>query len=209
VVAIKLDSERGYLVLYELLRDLGIAIEPRAPYTKEQNRMTERAGATMIARARAIRLKASLLKELLNECVMTAIYLLNRTPVKALTWGTPFKAVHRVKLSLAHLNEIGARAYTLNYALKRGDKLELRALIGQLVGYDLTNIYRIWIPTLSRVIRTRDVVFMPLEQVGKNDYPKERTLRQLVAVLDIEDLPTADEEIDQALHLSTRLTQEI
>ena len=209
VVAVKLDSERGYSVLYELLRDLGIAIEPRAPYTEEQNGMTERAGATIIARARAIRLEASLPKELSNECVMTAIYLLNRTPVKALTWGTPFEAVHGVKPSLAHLNEIGARAYTLNHALKRGDKLESRALIGQLVGYDSTNIYRIWIPTLSRVIRTRDVVFMPLEQVGKNDYPKERTLRQLVAVLDIEDPPTADEEIDQALHLSTRLTQEI
>jgi hypothetical protein len=73
------------LALYELLRDLGIAIEPRAPYTEEQNGGTERAGATIIIQARAIRIKACLLKELSNECIITAIYLLNRTPIKALT----------------------------------------------------------------------------------------------------------------------------
>jgi hypothetical protein len=124
VVVIRLDSEGGYSALYELLKDLGIAIEPRAPYTEEQNGGTERAGATIIVQAQAIRIEACLPKELSNECVMTAIYLLNRTPVKALAWRTPFEAVHGDKPSLAHLNEIGARAYTLNHSLKRGDKLE-------------------------------------------------------------------------------------
>lgn len=204
VIVIKLDSERGYSALYELLRDLGIAIEPRAPYTEEQNGMTERAGATIIARARAIRLEASMPKELSNECVMTAIYLLNRTPIKALAWRTPSEAVHGVKPSLAHLNEIGARAYTLNHALKRADKLESRALIGQLVGYDSSNIYRIWMPTLRRVIRTRDVVFMPLGRSARKDYPDERRLKQLITVLDIEDPPTLDEQVDQAINLPTR-----
>ncbi|KAE8872194.1 hypothetical protein PTNB73_03653 [Pyrenophora teres f. teres] len=207
VVAIKLDSERGYSVLYELLRDLGIAIEPRAPYTEEQNGVTERAGATIIARARAIRIEACLPKELSNECVMTAIYLLNRTPIKALAWRTPFETVHGSKPPLAHLNEIGARAYTLNHALKRGDKLESRALVGQLVGYDSTNIYRVWVPTLNRVIRTRDVVFMSPGRPERDVYPDERVLKQLITVMDIEDPPTSDEENDQALNLSTLSTQ--
>jgi len=209
VIVIRLDSERGYSALYELLRDLGIAIEPRAPYTEEQNGGTERAGATIIIRARAIRIEACLPKELSNECVMTAIYLLNRTPIKALTWRTPFEAVHGRKPSLAHLNEIGARAYTLNHALKRGDKLESRALIGQLIGYDSTNIYRIWMPTLSRVIRTRDVIFMRPGQPGGKDYSDEKTLRQLVTVLDIEDPPASDEEVEQALHLARPAIEEI
>ncbi|KAI0991559.1 hypothetical protein K3495_g16628 [Podosphaera aphanis] len=34
-----------------------------------------------------------------------------------------------------------------------------RAHIGYLVGYDSRNIYRIWIPSKKRVIRTRDVTF--------------------------------------------------
>jgi hypothetical protein len=35
------------------------------------------------------------------------------------------------------------RLYVLNRSLKRADKLELRALIGHLVGYNSTNIFRI------------------------------------------------------------------
>jgi hypothetical protein len=200
VVVIRLDSERGYSALYELLKELGILIEARAPYTEEQNGMIERAGATIITRARAIRIDARLPKEVSNECVMTAIYLLNRTPIKALTWRTPFEAVYGYPPSLAHLHEIGSRAYTLNRALKRADKLESRVLIGQLVGYDSTNIYRIWMPTLSRVIRTRDVVFI---SPGLKDYPQDRELRRLATVLDIEDIPEA-EDIDQAPMISAQ-----
>jgi hypothetical protein len=34
-----------------------------------------------------------------------------------------------------------------------------RAHIGYLVGYVVSNIYRIWVPELKRVIITRNVVF--------------------------------------------------
>ena len=42
---------------------------------------------------------------------------------------------------------------------KRLMKLNPRAHIGYLVGYDSTNIYRIWIPHKGIVISTRDVIF--------------------------------------------------
>ena len=42
---------------------------------------------------------------------------------------------------------------------KRLNKLDPRAHIGYLVGYDSTNIYRIWIPHKGIVISTRDIVF--------------------------------------------------
>jgi hypothetical protein len=38
-------------------------------------------------------------------------------------------------------------------------KLDPRAYIGYLVGYDSTNIFRIWIPHKGKVISTRDVLF--------------------------------------------------
>jgi len=53
----------------------------------------------------------------------------------------------------------GYKTYTLDKRVKKGDKLGPRATIGYLVGYDSTNIYRIWIPSLHKVIRTRDVTF--------------------------------------------------
>jgi hypothetical protein len=38
-------------------------------------------------------------------------------------------------------------------------KLDPRAYIGYLVGYNSTNIYRIWIPYKGIVILTRDIIF--------------------------------------------------
>jgi hypothetical protein len=82
VIIIRLDMEAGYVELLETCRDLGIAVEPRA--TEAQNGGIKRAGKSIIIRARAIRLHAGLPKEYANECAMTAIYLLNRTPVEAI-----------------------------------------------------------------------------------------------------------------------------
>src|SRR6266550_4662943 len=42
---------------------------------------------------------------------------------------------------------------------KRLSKLDLQAHIGYLIGYDFTNIYRIWILYKGIVISTRDVIF--------------------------------------------------
>ncbi|KAF7571493.1 hypothetical protein PtrM4_089930 [Pyrenophora tritici-repentis] len=41
----------------------------------------------------------------------------------------------------------------------RLQRLDPKAWIGYLVGYQSTNIYRIWIPSMAKVISTRDVVF--------------------------------------------------
>ena len=42
---------------------------------------------------------------------------------------------------------------------KRLNKLDPRAHIGYLIGYDSTNIYRIWIPYKGIIISTRDIIF--------------------------------------------------
>ena len=50
---------------------------------------------------------------------------------------------------------------TLEVQLKKKQlmKLNLQAHISYLVGYDSTNIYRIWIPHKGTVISIRDVIF--------------------------------------------------
>ena len=42
---------------------------------------------------------------------------------------------------------------------KRLQRLDLKAWIGYLVGYRLSNIFRVWVPSMGKVISTRDVVF--------------------------------------------------
>jgi hypothetical protein len=204
VIVIRLDNERGYSELFHVLRDLGIIVEPRAEYTEEQNGLSEQAGKMIVIRGRAIRIDGRLPMELSNECCLVAVYLLNRTPVESLGWKTPYEIVRGQKPSAAHFNVIGARAYVLNNKLKRGEKLESRALIGQLVGYDSTNIYRVWMPAMGRVLRTRDVVFMSNDGT-EPVYPDRQTLREVVTILDVpEPLEETDQEIELLLQSAQR-----
>ena len=94
-----------------------------------------------------------------------AAYVLNRTPNKQLKWKAPLETLQEVakmpnpRPSIAHLRVYGARAYPLIHKIPKSEKLRPRAHIGYLVGYDSTNIFRIWIPSRQKVIRTRDVTF--------------------------------------------------
>jgi hypothetical protein len=110
-------------------------------------------------RSRAMQLEASLPPSLGPEAFLAAGYALNRTPNEQLGWRTPYEVAYGKLPSLTHMHIYGCKTYTLDKRIKRGDKLAPRALIGHLVGYDSTNIYRIWIPSLRKVIRTRDVTF--------------------------------------------------
>jgi hypothetical protein len=151
-----------------------IDCEVSAPRTQQQNGLGERSGGVIMTRARAMRIGANLPHNLWKETVNAAAYLHNRTPRENLGWKTPYEVFysHTAKLAgmdevrqpqLAHLRAYGCRAYAMteDAQLKRNRlrKLDPRAHIGYLVGYNSTNIFRIWIPHQGKVISTRDVIF--------------------------------------------------
>jgi hypothetical protein len=89
-----------------------------------------------------------------------------------------------VKPKVHHLRPIGCQAYVRNPSIKRGDKLESRALIGHLIGYDSTNIFKIWLPTKDRVIRARDVVFeLTRFYEGLEGYAAESVIKEAIELL--------------------------
>lgn len=53
----------------------------------------------------------------------------------------------------------GCRAYPLRFKILRKNKLEPRAMIDYLMSYDFTNIFRIWVLSRNKMIRTKDVIF--------------------------------------------------
>lgn len=67
------------------------------------------------------------------------------------------------KPNQSHLRVYGCKAYAMTTdALrksKRLQRLKPKAWVGYLIGYDSTNVYRIWNPMTNQVIRTRDVAF--------------------------------------------------
>ncbi|EED11485.1 hypothetical protein TSTA_007750 [Talaromyces stipitatus ATCC 10500] len=99
-------------------------------------------------KARAIRNDAKLPMDLWSEIYQASIYLYNCTPKFMYNWKTLYDSY---------------KAYTLTseYQLKKNrlQCFNLRAWVDYLVGYDSTNVYRIWNPSTGRIVRARDVIF--------------------------------------------------
>ena len=153
----------------------GISFEPSAPDTQAQNGGAERSGGVVKERARTLRCAANFPEFLWPEITKAAVYLLNRTPTQKGAWRTPYERfLTRVaeragnptennKPTGTHLKAYGCKAYALTTDAKkkrnRLKRLDPHAWIGYLIGYQSTNIYRVWVPQLNRVISSRDVTF--------------------------------------------------
>ena len=160
VVFIRSDRERSLGNNFnDLLVEKGITHESSTPYTPEQNGHSERKGGILAMKARALRIDAGLPIFLWPEIVRTAGYIANRIPMKKHQWKTPYELVIGNPPDLSHLHHYRCKAYTLNKQIQKKQKLQERAHIGHLVGYEARNIFRVWIPSQRKVIRTRDVIF--------------------------------------------------
>ena len=138
----------------------GITFSPSPPDTPDQNGRAERSGGVIMTIARKLRIQGNLPQRLWPYIVAHATRLLNRIPVQRKQWQTPFEMVHGRKPNLSHLKIIGSLAYVLIKSKKARParaKLQEKALVGWLVGLGATDIYKVWIPQLDRVIISRDV----------------------------------------------------
>jgi hypothetical protein len=189
------------------LKSHGIIRESSAPHTQSQNGAAESAGKLLTRIARTLRIHARLPANLWPENVKCAAYLLNMWPTRRLGWRTPFEAVTSRKPDLAHLQVYGCRAYPLRYNVAKLDKLEPRAHIGYLVGYDSSNIFRVWIPSKKKVIRTRDVTF----DGSRFYHPGEADLGLVVSIEDtinvIPPLPSLNDGIEETLNDDFRVPE--
>ena len=153
----------------------GIKIEPSAPDTQAQNGGAERSGGVVKEKGRAMRLGANLPWNLWPEIARASVYLHNRTPKYTNHWKSPYEMFFTSiafkngvvtsprKPNQSHLRAYGCKAFAMTDDTKRGksrlQRFDPKAWIGYLVGYQSSNIFRIWIPSMGKVISTRDVVF--------------------------------------------------
>lgn len=105
--------------------------------------------------------------------------------------------------NLVHLRAYGCRAYADIPKVPRLQKLAVQAHIGYLVGYDSTNIFRLWIRELRRVSLTRDVTFDETRQYDPTDshgLVLDTEQVQLVETISIDHLPMLElQDIDVSL----------
>ncbi|OAQ57580.1 polyprotein [Pochonia chlamydosporia 170] len=178
ICVIHRDNDRALQAEYDAwVRSQGIDDEPTAPDTPAQNGPAERSGGVIGSQSRTMQVGANFPDEMWPETWKTAVYLHNRSPQQANNWKTPFERLHQwlqennrdtgylqTQPDITHLKAYGCRAYPLTReALQGKQKKNLKthphAEIGYLVGYDSTNIFRVWIPERKEVRRVRDVTF--------------------------------------------------
>ncbi|KAM4066305.1 integrase core domain-containing protein [Hirsutella rhossiliensis] len=184
------------------LRQQGITAEKSAANTPAQNGGAERSGGAVTEKSRAMRISANLPHDLWKEIVEAACYLKNKTPRESNEWRTPHELFFKKQPQLAHLKAYGCRAYAMTSEAqlkqRRLRKLDPRAHIGYLVGYESSNIFKIWVPHKGKVILTRDVIFDEGTFFDGKDIQPEllETINQLVQKVEV---PESQQSNAQAL----------
>ncbi|EED14304.1 conserved hypothetical protein [Talaromyces stipitatus ATCC 10500] len=168
------------------------------PDTPEQNGPSERAGGIISMKSRSLIQEANLPQGLWPEAMKAAVWILNRTPIKALGYKTAYEMAHGTKPYVGNLFLFGSKAY-VRVDTKKSEKMALRAQIGFLVGYEAHNIWKIWTtgPNGSKVIRARDVIFDEMKKYDpEHPFAKEIVREGVQRYVDNVDIPNL-EDIEQ------------
>jgi hypothetical protein len=93
-----------------------------------------------------------------GDAALMAVYILNRSPAKALNGRMPYEAWHGRKPTVSHLWVFGCLAFGKEFG--HIGKLDDRSTPGVFIGYaEVSKAYHILDPGTQRVCMTRDVVF--------------------------------------------------
>ncbi|KAF7371902.1 Integrase catalytic domain-containing protein [Mycena venus] len=137
----------------------GTEIRYTAPETSAQNGKVERFHLTILNKARAMMIACNAPLYLWDEFVVTAAYLHARTPSKSQMGHTPFEGFELRKPNIAHLREIGCRAFVL--VRGHNPKLNPRSIECVLIGYaPQSKAYRCWERSSGKIYNTIDVRFI-------------------------------------------------
>ncbi|KAM4067532.1 integrase core domain-containing protein [Hirsutella rhossiliensis] len=194
VKIVRSDGELFTNKIKKWLRKKGISAEKSASNTQAQNGGAERSGGIVIERARKMRIAAGLPHDLWKET----------------DHELDFEFVGRLENTLelftkkdqpqqhAQLKAYGCRAYAMTsdaqLGKKKRQKLDPRSHIGYLVGYNSTNIFRIWIPQ-----RRKQPQLLPSinDLIQRVEIPEDQKINQEILDEESELESVFDEDSDE------------
>ena len=127
--------------------------------TPQQNARVERKHRHILNVARALRFQANLPISFWGECVLTATYLINRTPTMVNDGLTPYEKLLGKPSSYEHIKTFGCLCYVKN-SNKQQDKFDSRAEKCVFVGYPKGQKgWTVYNLKTGEIYVSRDVVF--------------------------------------------------
>ncbi|XP_074277964.1 uncharacterized protein LOC141601567 [Silene latifolia] len=145
--------------LKEYYSDNGMIFRSSNVDTPQQNGRVERKHRNILERARALRFQANLPIEFWGECILTAAYLINRTPTRVLNGLTQYEVLHRTQPVLDNLRVFGSLCYAHNKDRPK-DKFNERGKKCVFIGYPSSKKgWRVYDIKSRKIFESRDVIF--------------------------------------------------
>lgn len=142
------------------LKDNGIFHQITAPYTPEQNPISERGNRITTEKARAMLFQSGLPLSYWGEAVITAVYLENLIVSKAANMISPYEALTGRKPKITHLHPFGCLAIANIPKQQRKNKFAPTGTRCVLLGYsEGNNNYKLMEIQTKRIIFTHNATF--------------------------------------------------
>ena len=114
VKIVRSDNGTEFMCLTKYFAEHGILHQTSCVETPQHNGRVERKHRHILNVARALRFQAHLPIEFWGECVLTAGYLINRTPSVLLDGKTPYEILYGQAPSYKHIRTFGCLCYAHN-----------------------------------------------------------------------------------------------
>ena len=140
------------------VNEKGIIHQTSCIYTPQQNGVVERKHRHLLNVARALMFQSGIPLNMWHECILTATYLINRTPSSILGGKCPYELIYGFPPVLDHLRNFGCLSFVMIPNIS--DKFASRSEKCVFLGYcNSKKGYRLFSLDTKQIVVSRDVKF--------------------------------------------------
>lgn len=159
VKTVRSDNGTEFICLRKFFAEKGILHQTSCVGTPQQNGRVERRHRHILNVARSLLFQGKLPVKFWGESILTAVYLINRTPTPLLDDKTPYEILHKAPPSYTHLRVFGSLCFAKRQTATT-DKFGPRSRRCVFVGYPHGQKgWRVFDIELREFFVSRDVIF--------------------------------------------------